>query len=407
MQELRANTEVKVPIGPVVAVANGYVPVTTLALNTADEAEILKHDAAGVTDISAATFAAIANADGYYNLTITAALADTEGMLTVLINDDDLCLPVKEKFMVLSEAAWDSKYVAKDDGFMDVNLKTIKDQTITCGAAVTVNPSVGAATIVPTVTEFEARTLPAADYVVVGDTIAAVTTVGTVTGAITDKTGFALSATGADLILKTSTFAVAIAAAINELATYGLTALNTLLVTTGIKAATVSDKTGYALSAIGNTAVIDEFETQSNADPTGFKVNVMEIESADATDQIRDSILSDATRFKGVDISRILTDTGTTLDDKINIIQADTTTDIPALINALNDITVADIIAGIADGTYDLQEMMRIMFAVLAGKSSGGASNTIKFRDSADTKNRVSAITTNDGNRTTVTLDGS
>ena len=57
--------------------------------------------------------------------------------------------------------------------------------------------------------------------------------------ACSDKTGFSLSATGADLILKSSTFVQAIVAAVNEFATYGLTALNTLLVTTGIKAASV------------------------------------------------------------------------------------------------------------------------------------------------------------------------
>lgn len=125
MQELRANTQVKVIIGPAVAVGDGFTPVTTLDLSTADEAELFKHDAAGVTSIAAATFAAIANADGYYNLTITAALSDTEGLLTVTINDDSLILPIIARFMVLSEAAWDSKYIAKDDGFMDVNIKTV------------------------------------------------------------------------------------------------------------------------------------------------------------------------------------------------------------------------------------------------------------------------------------------
>ena len=50
-----------------------------------------------------------------------------------------------------------------------VDLNTIKTQTVTAGAAVTVNPSVGAATIVPTNTQFEARSLLAAAYTVVGD----------------------------------------------------------------------------------------------------------------------------------------------------------------------------------------------------------------------------------------------
>lgn len=49
----------------------------------------------------------------------------------------------------------------------------------------------------PTVAEFEARTLPAADYVVVTDTIAGVTTVGSVTGAVGSVTGAVGSVTGA------------------------------------------------------------------------------------------------------------------------------------------------------------------------------------------------------------------
>jgi hypothetical protein len=66
---------------------------------------------------------------------------------------------------------------------------------------------------------------------------------------ITAASGVALSATGADLILKNATFIQAIVAAINEFATYGLTALNTLLVTTGIKTATTAPPTDMALNS--------------------------------------------------------------------------------------------------------------------------------------------------------------
>ncbi len=63
---------------------------------------------------------------------------------------------------------------------------------------------------------------------------------------------------------------------------------------------------------------------------------------------------------------------------------------------------------GITDGSYDLPKMLKIMFAVLAGKSTGGGTTTIAFRDSGDTKNRVSVTVDSNGNRTTVgTLDGS
>lgn len=68
---------------------------------------------------------------------------------------------------------------------------------------------------------------------------------------------------------------------------------------------------------------------------------------------------------------------------------------------------VAGIIAGIADGSYDLQEMMRIIFAACACKSTGGGSTNLKFRDGADSKDRIAATVDDDGNRTQVVLDGS
>jgi hypothetical protein len=58
--------------------------------------------------------------------------------------------------------------------------------------------------------------------------------------------------------------------------------------------------------------------------------DVQQIEGVDATNQIRDSILDDATRFSGADIAAILVDTGTA---------------IPALIAALNDLSAADVMA--------------------------------------------------------------
>lgn len=125
MQELKANTQVKVVIGPFVDVSDGVTPETGITLGAADEAELLKHDSATVVDLSGATWAAITSMDGYYNLTLTTSHTDTEGMLIVVVQDDSVCLPVRIAFMVLSEAAYDSKYVAKDDGFMDVNIKTI------------------------------------------------------------------------------------------------------------------------------------------------------------------------------------------------------------------------------------------------------------------------------------------
>ena len=74
--------------------------------------------------------------------------------------------------------------------------------------------------------------------------------------------------------------------------------------------------------------------------------------------------------------------------------------------DALGQIVAANI-AGITDGIHDQQEMMRIMFSALSGKSSGGGTPTLKHRDSGDTKDRITATVDSDGNRTAMTLDGS
>lgn len=129
MQFLKANTEIKVRIGPFVDVGDGFTPETGVALGTADEAELLKNNGAATTDISGATWAAIASCDGWYDLTLTTSHTDTEGLLTVVVQDDSVCLPVCMHFMVLAEAAFDSMFTAKDTGYMDVNVKAISEDT--------------------------------------------------------------------------------------------------------------------------------------------------------------------------------------------------------------------------------------------------------------------------------------
>lgn len=90
------------------------------------------------------------------------------------------------------------------------------------------------------------------------------------------------------------------------------------------------------------------------------------------------------------------------------------------LIDAIKAITDTLVLADIADTILDevvdtnaganansLRETVNIMAAVLAGKSSGGGTNTIVFKDLGDTKTRVSATVDADGNRTAVgTQDG-
>jgi hypothetical protein len=60
----------------------------------------------------------------------------------------------------------------------------------------------------------------------------------------------------------------------------------------------------------------------------------------------------------------------------------------------------------VIEGATTFRQMLRLILSVLAGKSSGGGTVTLTFRDLADSKNRITATVDANGNRTTMVLDG-
>lgn len=59
------------------------------------------------------------------------------------------------------------------------------------------------------------------------------------------------------------------------------------------------------------------------------------------------------------------------------------------------------------EGGYDADGILRLILAAVAGKGGDAdADDTYRFRDIADTKDRIVAVTDGAGNRTSVTLDG-
>ena len=67
----------------------------------------------------------------------------------------------------------------------------------------------------------------------------------------------------------------------------------------------------------------------------------------------------------------------------------------------------ADVWARAMEGTLTYEQGLRIMLAVLAGKVTGAGTGTERFRDQADTKDRVVSHVDSNGNRTSVEVDGS
>lgn len=65
------------------------------------------------------------------------------------------------------------------------------------------------------------------------------------------------------------------------------------------------------------------------------------------------------------------------------------------------------VIATVVEGAHTLGDLIRLCASVLTGKSSGGGTTTVVFRDLGDTKNRISSTVDANGNRTSVgTRDG-
>jgi hypothetical protein len=142
MLYLKADTNVEVLVGPAVAVGDGFTPVTTLSLSTADEAELIKYNGATalvVTSISANTMSAITGADGYYTLDLSTSNLDTEGPLTILINDDSLILPIRMDFMVVNANVYDSLFAAATTDYLQTDVAQWLGNAVTASSG---NPDV-------------------------------------------------------------------------------------------------------------------------------------------------------------------------------------------------------------------------------------------------------------------------
>lgn len=119
---IRQGATHKVVLGPFVDATDGFTPEVGITLSGADEAEVILHDNGTVVDISGYTWAAITTADGYYQLTLQSGISGTVGHMTVLVNDDNVCRPVKAEFTVLEEAVYDRDYKTSATGLDEATI---------------------------------------------------------------------------------------------------------------------------------------------------------------------------------------------------------------------------------------------------------------------------------------------
>jgi len=121
MQFIKADVISQVLLGPFVDISDGYTLISTAAIGAADASLIFKSDGSS----AALTGTLTAVDDGYYSLTVSALEADTEGLITVAVEDVDLFLPVRADFMVVNANVFDSLFAAFSTDYLEVDTQAI------------------------------------------------------------------------------------------------------------------------------------------------------------------------------------------------------------------------------------------------------------------------------------------
>ena len=132
-----------------------------------------------------------------------------------------------------------------------------------------------------------------------------------------------------------------------------------------------------------HSGFIEFYASGTSTTLASFSIKPTELENADVKTSTRSTltqanILSDATPFAGANID--------------------------AAISSRSSYTPA---SDTLEGALTYDEVFRIVLSALAGLVSGGGTTTLRFRDYADSKDRIVATVTAQGNRTVITLDGS
>src|SRR3990170_313894 len=201
-------------------------------------------------------------------------------------------------------------------------------------------------------------------------------TVPTVTD-ITTKTGYALSAAGIQAIWDALTSALVTAGSVGKkLADWVLGSDSKVILSNNAH-------TGATIPVV--TSITNGVTVATNSDKTGYSIAGTKTTLDALNDITAANVWAVATR----------TITGGTIDtngDKTGY--------------RLSATGVDDIHDETIEGTLTWRQITRLCLSAFGGKSSGGGSPTLAFRDNADAKNRITATVDANGNRTAVTLDG-
>jgi hypothetical protein len=379
------------------------VPVTTLTISGADEAEILLCDTTATLSISG-TLTAITGCDGYYNLTLTAAEIKSKGPLCVIIQDDDVCLPVRQWFEVVDSKYYDSKYSTT---LWNVNVEAVSGGTTAADNLEAAHDGTGYAggVILPKVNVDSVRgtTATAADIVTAISNIITILSNTVIINSNTAQTAGRIIGT---LLAGNHNAQSGDGYAVVNHVTYGNSVIRTAIASVASDTAAILSITTAMLSQ--TTAILDDTnELQTDWANDGRLDLLLDAASTLTVANIATGILGMAvpgvfaTGTVGFLLGNQLANTTASMISGINTVVNDIHSDVSSIPTA----TAAAVAIETVEGTLTYTQALRLIIAALAGKLSGGGTATLKFKDTTDTKDRITATVDANGNRTNITTD--
>ena len=392
-QEIKTNTAISLCVGPFFDKTDGVTPETALTVANCKITLIAETDDNNAPTLildnvagndGTNTLAHITNDDaGYYSLLLTAANLNRLGRMKLAIEDAANHCPVFHELEIVSANYYSNKYGSTIE---TVNVTQISGDATAADNAESFFDGTGYAgtnNVIPTVTTLTGHTAQTGDayaivnngtygnsaikgYVddigVAGAGLTAIPWNAAWDAEVESECTDALVANNLDHLCKTATAAADMTTEVTD-----GTVISRMLSKT-------SDTSTYDVTTDSLEAVRDRGDA-AWITATGFSTH----SAAD---------VKTAIEAAGSSLALILEDTGTT---------------IPSLIAALNNVAVSDILAGVVEGTITVKQALQATIAFAAGLASGGGTATLKFRDQADTKDRITMTVDANGNRTVVT----
>jgi len=363
MQYLKQNTSVTIMLGPFLDETDGKTAETGLSITQID-VRLSKNGGsfAQKSDISSLTH----NENGWYSCSLKTTDTDTLGRLIVAVHKSG-ALPVWREFMVVPANVYDSLVGASDK--LQVDVDELNGSATSLGNLQSmVNNAKGSdnKVLISTDDQDLSTTLHVDAKAISGSTTAA-----------DSLQSMADTALGTDDKILISTDTQDLSASLH------------------VDAKAISGSTTAANNVEANITNLDAtVSTRSTFDPATDTVDVGKWDGTVVS-------TGAASNLPKVD-AQAISDSTTAADNvEANIPYLD------KAVSAVEGVSVDDIMAGVVEGSYTLQSTLRLMFAVLCGKSSGGGTATLKFKDSTGTKDRVTATVDTNGNRLSMTLDAS